>query len=360
MCTLPPSLFLCAVFFSVLNNVHILMIEIAIGTEMCNLDIMAARWGLTQKHGGPCGVLASIQAELLRILLFGSRSVHPISMLSLDLPTSITDGAVQDIIVPDMSPVKMRQALALSIGIILARAASTPSAMLHDDAAGRDDDADGAKSSHIATTTNAVKLVLPRPELWDASTCLEWDHLEPWHSRDSGDIGLSEHLMTYTISLPSNANQNLNLTDGSSSAVKRQKRLHSNAGGEYSIGNIDLSDDEDEEGLRRDYNHRCAELAHATAQFLLETFSLSWFQRPGGVLLVVMSLAMSRGIPVLHSDMDDQTANLTSNFGHCSQELINLLLTGQAGRLAQRIRCSRRHVQGSRLSNSSSPIHLLF
>ena len=28
-------------------------------------------WGLTQKHGGPCGVLASIQAELIRILLFG-------------------------------------------------------------------------------------------------------------------------------------------------------------------------------------------------------------------------------------------------------------------------------------------------
>jgi len=28
-------------------------------------------WGLTQKHGGPCGVLASIQAEVIRILLFG-------------------------------------------------------------------------------------------------------------------------------------------------------------------------------------------------------------------------------------------------------------------------------------------------
>ena len=31
-------------------------------------------WGLTQKHGGPCGVLASIQAEVIRILLFGRGS----------------------------------------------------------------------------------------------------------------------------------------------------------------------------------------------------------------------------------------------------------------------------------------------
>ena len=42
------------------------------------------------------------------------------------------------------------------------------------------------------------------------------------------------------------------------------------------------------------------------------------------------SLALSRGIPNVQGDMDDFTAKLTSNFGHCSQELINLLLTGQA------------------------------
>ena len=80
-----------------------------------------------------------------------------------------------------------------------------------------------------------------------------------------------------------------------------------------------------------DLAHICAELAHATAQFLLETNSLNWFQRPGGVLLMVMSITASRGIPKTQGDMDDMTAKLTSNFGHCSQELINLLLTGQAG-----------------------------
>ena len=30
-------------------------------------------WGLTQTHGGPCGVLAAVQAEMIRILLFGRR-----------------------------------------------------------------------------------------------------------------------------------------------------------------------------------------------------------------------------------------------------------------------------------------------
>ena len=80
-----------------------------------------------------------------------------------------------------------------------------------------------------------------------------------------------------------------------------------------------------------DFDHLCTELAHATAQFLLETNSLNWFQRPGGVLLMVMSIAFSRGIPKTQGDMDDLTAKLTSNFGHCSQELLNLLLTGQAG-----------------------------
>ena len=28
-------------------------------------------WGLVQSHGGPCGILAAVQAELLRLLLFG-------------------------------------------------------------------------------------------------------------------------------------------------------------------------------------------------------------------------------------------------------------------------------------------------
>ena len=93
----------------------------------------------------------------------------------------------------------------------------------------------------------------------------------------------------------------------------------------------DGGDDPQLQAELEDIDHTCKELAHATAQFLLETNSLNWFQRPGGVLLMVMSIAASRGIPKTQGDMDDMTAKLTSTFGHCSQELTNLLLTGQAG-----------------------------
>lgn len=49
-----------------------------------------------------------------------------------------------------------------------------------------------------------------------------------------------------------------------------------------------------------------------------------------GVLLFVYSLLLTRGISGIHEDMDDDSANLTGQFGHCSQELLNLLLTGHA------------------------------
>jgi ubiquitin carboxyl-terminal hydrolase MINDY-3/4 len=300
-------------------------------------------WGLTQQHGGPCGVLASIQAELLRLLLFGPRIVHPISMITLDYPTTLPDNdyAVEGG-TPDMSSTKMRQALALSMGIILARAAVAPSATLQDDAAasaaGRRRHAmtckaateQASSSPSTNNTPKTVKLVLPRAELWDTSTCLEWQHLEPWYS-SSGGVVESEHLLTYSISLPASPPKvDHSMNDGWSSSVKRQKRIHGSDDGDSASN--DSSDDGNGDDGTGNFFQR-TELAHATAQFLLETHSLQWFQRPGGVLLMVMSLALSRGIPNVEGDMDDPISKLTSNFGHCSQELINLLLTGQAGKL---------------------------
>jgi len=244
-------------------------------------------WCLTQQHGGPCGVLASIQAELLAILLFGPREVHPISMISIDFPDDLSAEFTRA--PPNLSRPKMRQILALSMGMILARA----SLML-----GASDEKE--EDAMFALSEPCVRLILPKNELWDTTTCLEWEHLSPWNGSSSG---ISEHFLAYSVSL----HQQPQFSGGeNNSAVKRQKR-----------GSINVE-------------HTCKELAHATAQFLLETNSLNWFQRPGGVLLMVMSMCASRGITKTQSDMDDLTARLTSNFGHCSQELINLLLTGQA------------------------------
>ena len=240
-------------------------------------------------------------------------------MISIDFPDDLSTEFTKA--APDMSRSKMRQVLALSMGMILARSSLMPSATLQDDSTA---DIDKYKSDDKNILVDlpprpepTVRLILPKNDLWDTTTCLEWQHLKPWNC-DNGGGRVSEHFLTYTISL----NKHPSGGDGDDyTTVKRQKR--------GSIGRHDL--DKGNNDCDVDIDYTCKELAHATAQFLLETNSLNWFQRPGGVLLMVMSIAASRGIQKTQGDMDDLTAKLTSNFGHCSQELINLLLTGQAG-----------------------------
>jgi len=53
------------------------------------------------------------------------------------------------------------------------------------------------------------------------------------------------------------------------------------------------------------------------------------FTSPGGVMYLVMSLVESRGIDRIKNDFDDPNTTITAQFGHSSQELMNLLLTGQ-------------------------------
>jgi len=234
-------------------------------------------------------------------------------MISIDFPTNLLSNEFTNAPL-DMSSQKMRQVLALSMGMILARCSLMPSATLQDNTADDNTTENNNHAVNFPRPEPTVRLVLPKNGLWDTTNCLEWQHLKPWNSRNGGG-GLSEHLLTYTVSL--------NKNPSTGSAVKRQKRSSSDG--------QELNDNEGNNSSDNYIDHTCRELAHATAQFLLETNSLNWFQRPGGVLLMVMSIAASRGIPKTHGDMDDLTAKLTSNFGHCSQELINLLLTGQAG-----------------------------
>jgi hypothetical protein len=233
-------------------------------------------------------------------------------MISIDFPDDLSTEFTKA--APDMSKQKMRDVLALSMGMILARSSLMPPASLQDDNTAESDrnssdDDEDSQSVTLPRSGSTVQLILPKNELWNTTTCLEWQHLEPWNCSGDGD-GVSEHFLSYTISLKKHSSGRVG---GGNTTVKRQKR--------GSIGKEELED----------IDHTCKELAHATAQFLLETNSLNWFQRPGGVLLMVMSIAASRGISKTQGDMDDLTSKLTSNYGHCSQELINLLLTGQAG-----------------------------
>ncbi len=55
-----------------------------------------------------------------------------------------------------------------------------------------------------------------------------------------------------------------------------------------------------------------------------------YYQTPSGVILFVLSLLLSRGCGGVKQDMDEPDTCLVQRFGHCSQELLNLAITGRA------------------------------
>jgi len=247
---------------------------------LCVVGSNHGPWGLTQHHGGPCGVLAAVQAELLRLLLFGGRN-------PLEYPTEIVKDQTW---VPTnhtgVSHTLVREALAMSIAIIIARATLMPPAV--------DEDADiGLADKKFA------KIVLPSPPPDGTSTYtgLSWQHLYP-----SPNAANTTNFKVYTISAPSTPS-------------KRQKMDEPQASSDWLVPR----------------EMRIIQLAHAITNFLLKpNASLDYYRKPGGVLLLCMSLVSSRGKDTIQSDMDDSMGMFTSQFGHCSQELMNLLLTGQA------------------------------
>lgn len=70
---------------------------------------------------------------------------------------------------------------------------------------------------------------------------------------------------------------------------------------------------------------RCAD-----AQALLEEAADTWLSGSCGVLSFLCSVLLTRTLAVVREDMDDMTTPFIGNFGHCSQELVNLMLIGEA------------------------------
>ncbi|RLN92001.1 hypothetical protein BBJ28_00019228 [Nothophytophthora sp. Chile5] len=54
------------------------------------------------------------------------------------------------------------------------------------------------------------------------------------------------------------------------------------------------------------------------------------FRGPHGVMNFTWSVLRTKGVAAVRSEMDDPQNALTGAFGHCTQELLNLLLTGKA------------------------------
>ena len=382
------------------------------------------RWGLTQVHGGPCGVLAAVQAEMLRMLLFGRRkdgadnadtdgttgdnnndnsdSIDRTNHLPHIRTYPRTAGGDEDSdegeTIQATSPPtveEVREAMALAIGTILARAALAPlatnsekqaeekskeegwvkvGAAAGDSGNGKkrngDDETDGANEDATATDNFCgVRIVLPTQPIVDAVDAvasatatssagvepmdvdtestpangvatatdntydgLTWDMLSSFHAGTNGS-GAKAQLRVCAISIsPEN-------DDGDDNGLgPESKRQRKNSIGD---GSSVVQCEDSFEG-------RVACLATLVAKYLLETgdtpsssgesetestpkhSALQYFSANGGVLLLVLSLLESRGLEKAKSDMDDTSSTLTSQFGHSSQELINLLLTGQA------------------------------
>jgi hypothetical protein len=154
-----------------------------------------------------------------------------------------------------MSEPFMKKGLAMSMAMILARAALT---------------APAATGVGESMEKRSVRLCVPHAS--KIGTPLSWEDFEPW----DGSYRKSSTLNVYTIAPSAVASE-----DGA--APKRQKTV---------------------EGLE----DRIIRLAHAVTQFFLEAPPggvppLEAYRQPGGVVLLVMSLAFSRGTHLVHADM---------------------------------------------------------
>lgn len=295
-----------------------------------------ATWGLTQHFGGPCGVLAAVQAEILKMLIWGT----PVLVGSDDAQLNHQASRTIDLDNPDspkrllssilLKPSIVRVAMARAIATILTRAAMRPSATASDGQPNAPSIEPSATSNADATSSALVKIVLPIQRIplagaadvqAEKTTAITWTDLEPWSALDATNHvqGNGSRLVTYSITVPSNAPSNM--------YYKRQK----------------TSDDLPAQGRSNErittsaYQHHHY-LSRVVGDFLLQApidgssiAPIDYFMKEGGVLLLVMSLVSSRGKDLIKSEFDDPSGSkLTAQFGHSSQELINLLLTGQA------------------------------
>eukprot|EP00403_Amphidinium_massartii_P029697 CAMPEP_0178406544 /NCGR_PEP_ID=MMETSP0689_2-20121128/18965_1 /TAXON_ID=160604 /ORGANISM="Amphidinium massartii, Strain CS-259" /LENGTH=515 /DNA_ID=CAMNT_0020027585 /DNA_START=51 /DNA_END=1595 /DNA_ORIENTATION=+ len=74
----------------------------------------------------------------------------------------------------------------------------------------------------------------------------------------------------------------------------------------------------------------CRVTRASDVQSLLEDAAESWLAQRCGVLSFVCSMLLTRSIDTVKEDMDDLETPLIGRFGHCSQELVNLMLIGEA------------------------------
>eukprot|EP00164_Ancoracysta_twista_P004666 GFYU01006311.1.p1 GENE.GFYU01006311.1~~GFYU01006311.1.p1 ORF type:complete len:793 (+),score=164.15 GFYU01006311.1:341-2719(+) len=68
----------------------------------------------------------------------------------------------------------------------------------------------------------------------------------------------------------------------------------------------------------------------AVTRFISSKVSMFTDPYGPGVILMVFSMMLTRGIDNIKGDMDDPNASLIGEFGYCTQEMVNLFLVGKA------------------------------
>lgn len=300
-------------------------------------------FGLLQDSGGPCGVLAAVQAFVLRFLLFGGADMEDAGVLSEasrgkavgNLSEGVDAGRSDAVNVDDAD---LQRALALSLKedgsstktegnstdddnedeaelkralqlSLVGSASNAGSSSSSDSAGGKDDINQGVQSwrnpkreLQQAALTDALARILMQAVTSDGDG-----------SSDSGGAKCAT-----TGSSSSSSQQNppdsgvvslIVLTSAKYIPINRNTPAHAYQTVEFPISNTTFT---------------------TLRNFLSRNDILEMFQSASGVMLFVYSLILSRGLRRCREDMDDPGASFTAEYGHGTQELLNLLLLGYA------------------------------
>jgi hypothetical protein len=212
----------------------------------------------------------------------------------------------------EITPVEVQESMAMAIGMVLARAALMPPA-----AGG------GSKGASV------VRLVLPDGSCSRAQT-------DAQSTTTSASYWIQEMLSSPSTSESTGDTMNTPANTSSSGLS-----VHIIDAGENDASSATATTNDNSPVALTSEQKQMIVLAKNVANFLLgesnsmgvtktPTTPLECFQGPGGVMFLVMSLVETRGIDRIRCDMDDPNTTITAQFGHSSQELMNLLLTGQA------------------------------
>jgi len=196
--------------------------------------VVGTEWGLRQRHGGPCGVFAPVQAFIVKHLLFDGTS---------------GDGAA-------IGPSDRRKEHPLGI------------------------DGSDAEESRTSALAHALAWVL-----FQAAPNSSYVVCQATPSIESSTAGSHDAATTAVV-----------IAAGQGGVTMMVQHLKS----------------------------------ACDVQQVLEEGVDTWLAGPCGVLSLVCSVLLSRTPDSVRGDMDDPCNPLIGRFGHCSQELVNLMLIGEA------------------------------